>query len=71
MKEDNPVYNDHRNIQALATELFKVKKKIAPEIMKEPFSSKMSPDDLCNNSLFKKRRVNSVRHGFESVSYLD
>ena len=40
MKEDNPVYNDHRNIQALATEMFKVKKKIAPEIMKEPLSSK-------------------------------
>ena len=71
MTEDNPVSNDHRNIQALATEMFKVKNNIAPDIMKEPFASKMSPHDLCNNSLFKKRRVNSVRHGFESVSYLD
>ena len=50
--------------------MFKVKNNIAPEIMKEPFASKMSFYDLRNNNSFKRRRVKSVWHGTESVSYL-
>ena len=38
--------------------------------MKEPFARKMSPHELLKNNLFKRRRVNSVWHGTESVSYL-
>ena len=34
LKKDNPVSIHHRNIQALVTEMFKVKNNIAPEIMK-------------------------------------
>ena len=33
----------HCNIQALATEMFKVKNNFAPEIMKEFFPPKMNP----------------------------
>ena len=50
--------------------MFKVKKNIAPEIMKELFTPNVSPYDLRNNNSFKRRRVNSVWHGTESVSYL-
>ena len=35
LKKDNSVSIHHRNIQALATEMFKVKNNIVPEIMKE------------------------------------
>ena len=70
LKKDNSVSIHHRNIQALATEMFKVKNNIAPEIMKELFAPKMSPYDLRNNNSFKSKRVNSVWHGTESVSYL-
>ena len=70
LKKDNSVSIHHRNIQALATEMFKVKNNIAPEIMKELFSPKISHYDLRNNNSFKSRRVNSVWHGTESVSYL-
>ena len=70
LKKDNSVSIHHRNIQALATEMFKVKNNIAPEIMKELFAPKMSSYDLCNNNSFKRRRVKSVWHGTESVSYL-
>ena len=69
LKKDNSVSNHHRNIQALATKMFKVKNNIAPDIMKELFTPKMSSYDFCNNSL-KRRRLNSVWHGTESVSYL-
>ena len=70
LKKDNSVSIHYRNIQALATEMFKVKNNIAPEIMKELFSPKISHYDLRNNNSFKSRRVNSVWHGTESVSYL-
>ena len=38
--------------------------------MKELFAPKMSSYDLRNNNSFKRRRVKSVWHGTESVSYL-
>ena len=50
--------------------MLKVKYNIAPEIMKELFIPKVSPYDVCNNNSFKRRRVNSVWDGTESVSYL-
>ena len=60
VKKGNSVFIHHRNIQALATEVFKVKSNIAPEIMKKYIAPKMSPYDLRNNNSFKRRRVNSV-----------
>ena len=45
LRKDNEVFIHHRNIQALATEMFKVKNNIALEIMKELFAPKMSLHD--------------------------
>ena len=71
LKKYNSVSIHHRNIQALAIEMFKVKNNAAPETMKErTFPPKMSPYDLRNNNSFKRRRANSVWHGTESVSCL-
>ena len=50
--------------------MLKVKNNVTPEIIKELFAPKMSSYDLCNNNSFKRRRVKSVWHGTESVSYL-
>ena len=65
LKKDNSVSIHYRNIQALATELIKVKNNIALEIKKELFAPKVSPNVLRNNNSF-----NSVWHGTESVSNL-
>ena len=70
LKKDNSVSTHHRNIQVLATKMFKVKNNIAPKILKELFATKMSSYDLRNNDSFKRKRVNSVWHGNELVSYL-
>ena len=70
LKIDDSVSIHYRNIQALATEMFKVKNNIAPEIMKELFAPKTSSYDLGNNNSLKRRKVKSVWHGTESVSYL-
>ena len=70
LKKDNSVSIHHRNIQVLATAMFKVKNNIVLEIMKEPFALKISHYNLRNNNSFKSGRVNSVWHGTELVSYL-
>ena len=68
--KDNSVSIHLRNMQALATEILKVKNNIAPEIMKEILAPKMVSYELRNNNSFKRRRVNSVWHDTEWVSYL-
>ena len=60
LKKGNSISIHHRNIQTLATKMFKVKNNTAPEIMKEIFATKMSSYDLRNNDSFKRRRVKSV-----------
>ena len=50
LKKDNSVSIHHRNIQAAAPEMFKVKINIALKIMKDIFAPKMSPYDLRKNS---------------------
>ena len=55
LKKCNSVSNHYRNLEALATEMFKVKNNIAPEIMKEHIAPKMSPFDLCNTIRFRDR----------------
>ena len=70
LKKDNSVSFHHRNIEALATEMFKVKNNTAPEITNELFAPKMSSYHLRNNYSFKRRRINSVWHDTESESCL-
>ena len=70
LKTDDSVSIHHRNIQTLATEMFKVKNNIVPKFMKQLFASKMSSYDLRNNNSIKRRRVNSVCHVTELVFYL-
>ena len=70
LKKDNSVSIHRRNIQALATEMFRVKNNIAPEIIKELFPPKMGPYDLRNNNSIKRRRAKFVWYGTEWVSYL-
>ena len=57
-------------MQVLATEMFKVKNNITPEITKELFALKMSSYDPRNNDSFKRRREKFVWHDTKLVSYL-
>ena len=70
LKKDDSVTIHHGNIQTLATEMLKVKKDIAMEIMKRLIASKMSAYELRNNNSFKRRRENPGCHGTKLVSYL-
>ena len=70
LKKVNSFSIHHKNMQALATEMFKGKNNITPESTNELFAPKMSPYDLRNNNSFKRKIVNLVWFGTEMVSYL-
>ena len=57
-------------MQVLATAMFKTHRGLSPEILKETFVPKTSSYNLRRNDTFKKRKVHSVYHGTESLSFL-
>ena len=71
LEKDHSVSIHHKNIQALAIEMFKVKNKLCPEITSNIFMERTNNHYyLRNPSYFITPHVNSVYHGTESLSYL-
>ena len=70
LRKDNSVSIHHKNLQVLATEMFKIKNKMSPKILDEIFYEKTSLYNLRQNSSFFIRKVHSVYHGTESLSFL-
>ena len=70
LNKDNSVSIHHRNLRVLATEMFKIHQGLSPEILRETFVPKTSSYNLRRNHTFKKRKVHSVYHGTESLSFL-
>ena len=58
-----------RNIQALATELYKVIKGLSPEIMNQVFPLK-DVTLYCSRFPFKTRNVKDVSYGTETLSFM-
>ena len=46
LEKDNSVTVHHKNLQALVTEIFKVKNDLAPDILKDVFEFKEPPYNL-------------------------
>ena len=70
LNEDNSVSVHHRNLQVLATEMFKIHRGLSPEILRETFVSKTNSYNIRRNDSFKKRQVQSVYHSTELLSFL-
>jgi len=68
--KDNSVSIHHRNLQVLATEIYKVINNIAPKFVNEIFKERNTPYNLRGNSSLISRKVNSVYHGTESLAFL-
>ena len=66
LKLDNSVTIHQRNLQTLGTEIFKVKKSLAPEIMAEVFKKEPHYNLRCEASHFK-RENKSTHYGIQSV----
>ena len=70
LRKDKTVSIYHRNLQLLATEIFKIKSNMGPEILNEIFQNRTSSYNLRKNSSFYVKKVHSVYYGTESLSFL-
>ena len=70
LEQGNSVSIHHRNLQAFATEMFKISNNLSPDIMKEIFQKRIVPYNLRSENSFMSRQVNSAYHGTESLSFL-
>ena len=52
VNKDSSVSIHHRNLQVLATEMFKINRGLSPESLRETFVSKTSSYNLCRNDTF-------------------
>ena len=59
-----------RNLVRLLIEIFKVKMKLAPEIMNEVFDITESPYPLIHALRFKSRNICTVRYGIETGAFV-
>ena len=59
----------HRNLQKLATEMFKVKNNLSPIFMKSVFPDKSNPYNLRNKHEFKTSNVRTVSYGTETLTF--
>ena len=69
LDRDKTVTIHHRNLQKLATEMFKVKNGESPEIMKNIFQVIPKKYNLRNNRIWATHNVRTVYHGMESLSF--
>ena len=70
LKRDNSVSIHRKNVQALATEMYKVSNNMSPTILNDVFASRATPYNLRNPVSFKMRKVYSVYKGTETLSHL-
>ena len=71
LEKDHSVTVHHKNLQALVTEIFKVKNDLTPDIMKDVFELKEPPYNLRSESNhFTRRNVKTTYYGLSSIKHL-
>ena len=70
LDKDNSVTIHHRNIRTLAIETYKFLQGLSPPLFSEIFVERELSYSLRGDNPLARRRVNSVRHRTESVSFL-
>ena len=70
LEQDKSVSIHTRNLQMLATEIFKVYRSMSPPIFSELFCGRDICYNLRSNSNFAVPHVKSLFHGSESIYYL-
>ena len=72
LQKDNSVAIHHRTIKILATatETYKFLKGLSPPLLNEMFVERWNNYSLQGNNVLTRQRVNLVRYGTETVSFL-
>ena len=66
LTKDRSVTIHHRNIRALAIEIYKVMQGISPPLLNEVFVPRQCNYELRGNNFLERRKVKSVRYGNKS-----
>ena len=69
LRKDGSVTIHHKNLQLLATEIYKVIHGIAPKIMNEIIQVKESKINLRSDTIFKEKKISTTYYGQQSISY--
>ena len=71
LEKDNSVTIHQRNLQVLATKIFKLKNRLAPEIMKKVFEIQNPAYNFRSEAIhFKRENVKTTHYGIQLVRYL-
>ena len=70
LKKDKSASIHQINLKILATEIYKARNDLGPEIIKDIFHSVQKTYNLRNDSTLQRRRNRRVYFGTESISYL-
>ena len=69
LRKDQSFSIHHRNLQKLATEMYKVHNNLSPNLVKSIFPIRTIPYDLRNMNSFEPTNRRTVFHGTETISY--
>ena len=71
LRKDNSFTIHHRNLQKLATEMYKIKNDLSPTLMKFIFPDRTISYNLRNINPFQSTNVRTVYYGTETISFRD
>ena len=66
---DNTFTIHERNLQKLATEMYKIKNNLSPSFLSDIFPQSQNPYELRNKNIFKTENIHTVFYGSETVSF--
>ena len=69
LQMDNSMSIHHRNLQKLATEMYKAKNNLSPIPVQNIFKEHIDTHDLRNNRCWEVAKVRTVQHGTETIRY--
>jgi len=67
LDKDDSVTIHQRNLQRLATEMYKIKNHLSPEAMQELFKEKTNYHDLRNKRSWETGKLRTVKYGTETI----
>ena len=67
LNKDDSVTTHHRNLQKLATEMYKVKNQLSPLPIQELFTEKIYRHDLRNKRSWESSNMRTVKYGTQTV----
>ena len=69
LDKDRSLTIHHRNLQKLATEMYKIKNNLSPMIMKNIFTEIPNTYNLRNNRIWATHNVHTVNNGTETLTF--